>query len=437
MNERKSVLSEETVSMPRIDESYLKIQHESGLSIYVHPKDMSVTYAILCVNFGSMDQSFVDENGYPCLELPHGTAHFMEHKIFENEDGSDSFERFSALGADANAYTTHNRTVYLFNCTEYFDECLEELLHFVTHPCFRKESIDRERDIIAQEILMYEDNPYSRAQEALIEAMYFKHPIKNKVSGTVESIEDITAETLYECHSQFYKASEMSLVICGNADPDNVVSIVDKVMIESNPSRGKRRLKVTSFEEPITVRCERVEIQMPINRPILNLGFKLPVPLPEDASIERDLALDLICEMLFSRSTELYSTLFDGGFIAPWFSSSLADSEDYANISISTETEHCDKVIELIENYIDQKLENGFESEEFERCRRVGYAELISTFDSTEDIAEFMIEGIVKHRNIYDYITTVESLTKEYVESVFRQTFSNRQKSVVIITPTN
>ena len=117
-----------------IGEKYYYLQHKSGLDVYVVPKKMSTSYAIFGTKFGSIDNRFALDGKE--IVLPDGIAHFLEHKMFEQEDGTDAFLRFAKTGANANAYTTFERTCYLFSATSKFYESLEILLDFVSHPFF-------------------------------------------------------------------------------------------------------------------------------------------------------------------------------------------------------------------------------------------------------------------------------------------------------------
>ncbi|MBQ3125913.1 MAG: insulinase family protein, partial [Clostridia bacterium] len=152
-------------------EEYTKISHHSGLDIYVFPKKLSTAYAIFATKYGSVDTRFKLAGDSEFVEIPDGVAHFLEHKMFENEDGIDTFEKFSAYGADANAYTSHNRTAYLFSCTTHFRESLTELLTYVTHPYFTPETVQKEQGIIGQEIRMGDDNPGTRRYYQLLQSL--------------------------------------------------------------------------------------------------------------------------------------------------------------------------------------------------------------------------------------------------------------------------
>ena len=214
----------------RLRERYVRIDHPSGLPVYVFPKPLTTTYAIFSTRYGSVDTKFRRTGDTDWVETPDGIAHFLEHKLFENADGSDSFERFSAYGADANAYTTCNRTSYLFSCTERFEESLEELLRFVTTPYFTKQSVKKEQGIIAEEIREYDDNPWERCFQNLMEGLYEKNPIRVNICGTEKSISRITPEILRECYDAFYRLSNMALIVCGDVCEEDVVKIVDRVL---------------------------------------------------------------------------------------------------------------------------------------------------------------------------------------------------------------
>ena len=151
----------------RLNEQYYEIKHRSGLRIFVFPKKFSTCYGVIGTDFGSVDDKFSVDGKE--ISLPAGTAHFLEHKLFECEDGISADEHFAALGAETNAYTAYSSTRYLFSATKNYEECLSELLHFVTHPYFTEENVKKEQGIIAQEIKMGEDNPSNEVLYGMLE----------------------------------------------------------------------------------------------------------------------------------------------------------------------------------------------------------------------------------------------------------------------------
>ena len=197
-------------------EEYTKFSHPSGLDIYVFPKKLSTTYAIFGAKYGSIHNRFKLDGESDWTVVPDGIAHFLEHKLFACPDGTDAFERFSEYGADANAYTSFNKTCYLFSCTDRFEESLGELLDFVTHPYFTEESVNSEIGIISEEIKMYDDNPSDRCFYGMLEGMYKSNSVRRNICGTKKSISRITPELLYSCYNTFYQLSNMALVVCGD-----------------------------------------------------------------------------------------------------------------------------------------------------------------------------------------------------------------------------
>ena len=213
-----------------INEKFYTLHHASGLDIYVIPKKHSTAFAVFGTRYGSADRTFklAGEDDY--LTVPDGVAHFLEHKMFENEDGTDAFALYAPFGGNANAFTSFTSTVYLFSCTEHFDENLRVLLSFVTSPHFTEETVRKEQGIIGEEIKMYIDNPSWRVYFNLLRALYVHHPVRVDIAGTVESIAQITPEILYRCYNTFYNLHNMALCICGDVTPEQVKAVADEVL---------------------------------------------------------------------------------------------------------------------------------------------------------------------------------------------------------------
>ena len=395
----------------RLRERYEFTKHPSGLGVYVFPKALTATYAILSTRYGSVDCKFRREGERDWIEIPDGVAHFLEHKLFENADGSDSFERFSALGADANAYTSCNRTAYLFSCTEHFSESLEELLTFVTSPYFTEETVAKERGIIAEEIRMYDDSPWERCFQNLMEGMYHSHPVRRPICGSERSIARITPDMLYDCYRLFYQPSNAVLVVCGNVASEEVMKVVDRIL----PSeRQEIPVEKYRFEEPREVRQSLVTARMQVAKPVFTIGIKdVDVPSDPDARARRDAAMCLLEEILFSRSGKFYSELFEEGLITPSYSFGYSISEDFGFHNLSGESDSPEEVGRRLWQYLDHVRENGIDPEEFERCRRVLYADELRSFDSTEEIANNLLSSLFDDCELFGYPELLESICIE------------------------
>ena len=399
----------------RLRERYVRIDHESGLKIYIFPKALSTTYAIFSTKYGSVDRKFRMAGG-DWIEVPDGVAHFLEHKLFENEDGSDSFARFSELGVDANAYTTCNRTSYLFSCTDHFEEALEELLTFVTHPHFTKASVKKEQGIIAEEIRMYDDNPWERCFQNLMEGLYERNPIRVNICGTEKTISKITPKILNDCYRAFYQLSNMALIVCGEIEEETVLRVADRVL----PKQGKMIPVERWIEsEDATAYRSRVSARMQVAKPIFSIGIKDGnVPTDPRERIRRDAAMSLLEEILFSRSGRFYNTLFEEGLITPSYSYGYSIAEGFAFHALTGECDDPEEIERRFLAFLEEAKREGVSREDFERCRRALYADVIRNYDSTEDIATELLTFVFDGGELFDYPSVIESLTWEEINTL-------------------
>lgn len=418
-----------------LHEQYQKYTHPCGLDIYVFPKEMSTTYAVLGTRYGSLHNRFRLADEEEMLTVPDGIAHFLEHKLFTNEDGSDSFERFSEYGADANAYTSFNKTAYLFSCTDRFEESLAELLDFVTHPYFTKESVDSEMGIISEEIRMYDDSPSDRCFYGLLEAMYEHHSVRRNICGSTASIRKITPELLYRCYDCFYQFSNMALIVCGNVDAETVLAIADRHLPKSAKNLPIVYDNENRKEAPQSFRSEHVE-HMQVSKPLFAIGFKdTDIPSDPEKRQRKDAAMAILDEMLFARAGELYGSLFERELISPAFSYGYTISESFAYHSLSGEATDPRLVLAEVRSYLDKKAVEGLSREDFERARRVMYAEFVKSFDSTDNIANNLLNFICEDSELLHYADIVRDVTFEEVCAYFNVAFREEFTALSVIMP--
>lgn len=413
-----------------LGEHYLCYRHPSGLPIYVFPKKLSTAYALFAADYGASD-NILSAEGKPTL--PSGVAHFLEHKLFANADGSDSFERFSALGADANAYTSHTRTVYLFSCTDRFDEAFSELLTFVTHPYFTEENVARERGIIAEEIRMCRDNPYERCYYNMLRGMYHTHPVASDVCGTLASVARITPETLYTAYRTFYDLSNMVLAVCGDVAPETVFDLADQLL----PKTAKNA-PVPRLSNKITPRVyrPRTAAKGVVARPIFSIGIKdTAVPSESAARVRRDACFSVLQEILFGPSGELYQSLTDRGMIAPGLATDYVISRDAAFQQIAGEADDPEAVLGEILAYIEKMRKTGIPQADFERCRRVEYAEYIKSFDSCEEIANTLLSFVMEGATLFEQAEVIRTMRREEVENLLCTCYRPEQITLSVVDP--
>ena len=306
---------------------------ETGLTIMCIPKENTrKKYAIFSVEYGSNDNEFIIDGENEKTTIPDGVAHFLEHKLFEQENGTNSLDVLSSLGVEANAYTTNDHTAYLFECTNNFEPALDELLKYVQNPYFTDQNVEKEKGIIAQEINMYDDEPEWRAYINCMKGLYKVNPIRIDVAGSVETIQKIDKEILYKCYNNFYVQNNMILVVCGNFNPEEIIEkIKGKITLSS-----KNKAKVIEVNEPEEINQKEIIANMDVSIPIFTLGYKLK-PIKENKS-KISLSLEIILEILFGTSSECYKELYEKGLIFENVSATYEYARDYANILIQGKT---------------------------------------------------------------------------------------------------
>ena len=329
-------------------ESYREIKHKSGLTILVLNKPgYESTHAVFATKYGSIDTAIMQDDG-TFLTIPEGTAHFLEHKLFESED-LDAFERFAKTGAYANAFTSFDMTGYIFSCSENFKENLSILLDFVQSPYFTEETVQKEQGIIGQEIRMYKDSADWEVMFNMLRAMYEKNPIRTDIAGTEESIAGITAEMLYGCYKNFYNLNNMVLAVAGKATAEEVLEVADEMLKEGSGKRAVREFRKES-KEP----CERfIEEKLPINVPVFMLGYKEDIETPE-RSLKESVCTEIIHEIITGRSSPLYERLLEESLINNSFSNEYFFGFGYACSLFSGESTDPERAA----NEIRQEIKN-------------------------------------------------------------------------------
>ncbi len=383
--------------------------HSSGLKVYLcEKKDFSANYAVFGTHYGSIDCEFAVDNKEP-IRVPEGIAHFLEHKLFESEDG-DAFTKFAVTGASANAYTSFDRTCYLFNCSENFYENLDILLNFVSSPYFTAETVKKEQGIIGQEIRMYDDAPSWCVLFNLLRALYHNHPVKIDIAGTVESIAKITDKTLYDCYNTFYNPSNMFLCICGNFDIDRVLTMIDEKITASKKHEIKRIMPI----EPKGIVTSYIEKEMPVALPMFVLGIKDNL-VTENHSTKHITATDLLLELCAGRISPLYDRLLNEGLINNNFSTEYFYGFGYSAILFDGESAEPEKVKQAIINEISNIAQNGVDPELFEDARRKLYGRKIRLFSDVEETVNVFIDCAINESGPYDTLDVLRSITAEDV----------------------
>lgn len=387
----------------------LHVKHESGLDIYIMEMEgYHSAFALFGTKYGSINTRFRLRGEDTYAEVPEGIAHFLEHKLFENED-CDAFAQYARTGANANAYTSFDRTAYLFRCSENFAESLEILLSFVQKPYFTQESVDKEQGIIAQEIRMNDDEAGWRVFFNMLKAMFHNHPVRIDIAGTEASIRKIDADLLYRCYNTFYNLHNMVLSVAGNVKADEVLAICDKLLRQCD-DQGLEQLYA---DEPDTVVKNYVEDTLPVGAPIFNLGFKLR-PKKGRELVKAELLSSTLLEVLLGSASKLYNDMLGDGLINSEFETDIPFTGDgYFVLSCGGETHDPEQVRDRILAELARAKEEGFDRESFERIKRVHYGSLIRSLSSVEENASMMLNAYMAGLPPFSSIEALAEITYE------------------------
>jgi predicted Zn-dependent peptidase len=352
-------------------------------------KGFSSAYALFGTKYGSVDSTFKTCRDNDFVTVPAGIAHFLEHKLFENED-CDVFKLYAETGANANAYTSFDKTAYLFQSTRSFAENLEILLKFVQEPYFTDETVQKEQGIIAQEIKMYDDSPEWRVFFNCLEAVYHNNPVRINIAGTVDTIAEIDADLLYRCYNTFYNLNNMVISVAGNFDPDEALEICDRLL---KPSEDIE-LRAMIPEEPPLVREKLVREKLSCGIPLFQIMFKLPNEFAADP--RNYVYYNIMLETALGKNTRFYQEAYEAGLINETFNVGVFTGRGYFLCVADGEAREPEKVYAAIKAEL-RRLKSpesgGLCETDFIRIKKQTYGELISPLTSAESVANSMLNA--------------------------------------------
>ncbi len=409
-----------------IKETCLKYTAPGGLKVFMLPMEgYSSAVAQFSARFGSQDNSF-SVNGGEYTRIPDGTAHYLEHKLFESEE-KDAFSLFAQTGASCNAGTSFDYTQYYFSCADNFRKNLEILLDFVQDPYFTAENVEKERGIIGQEITMYRDNPAWRVFTNLLEGLYSKNPVRNDIAGTVESISHITEKTLYDCYNAFYNPANMFLCVSGNFDPDDVISVCES-RLKSRPALD---VKAEPFDEPIQVNRRRTALQMPVAKPIFEIGFKLPSKSVSE-SMEDYVYYGILFDIMLGDTSDFFGEMRENGLLNEEFSDGVFSGRGHLFPFARGESDDPDRVLAEIQRRISAFKAVPPSEEEFERIKRSTYGALVRDYNNVDSVASTLSEAALADEEPFSVIETAAAADyRKMLERLYALDEDNASISII------
>lgn len=434
MKEMTMKLTMNKIHNPEVNETLLHTVLENGLPVYILPKKgFEQKYAIFATNYGSIDDKFRVHGNGEVVKVPDGIAHFLEHKMFENED-LNTFDKFAALGANVNAFTTYTSTSYLFDTIENFDESLDLLLDFVQSLYLTDESVEKEKGIIAQEINMYDDDPDWVGYLNLMKCLFHNHLVRVDIAGSVESIYEIDRNALTQCYETFYHPSNMVLFLQGDFDVDQVIERVQANQLKKNYS-PQPPIERFYPEEPRTVAQRRMEATMSVSRPIYNLGFKEQnLGKRGDELLKQDLLTNMLLELLVGKGSELYQEMYASGLIDDSFAVSYTGENDHGMTVIGSHTTDPERLHQVLMHGIEAR-KGHLTPEGMERVRKRMIGDYIVAFDSLKATAQNFVSYFFKEMNLFHELQILNSITLTDLEERLQEHFDVDYHAVSLILP--
>lgn len=423
------------VTFEHIGETVFEKKLSNGLRVVILPKpDFNKTFATFTTNYGSIDNQFIPIGKQEKIRVPDGIAHFLEHKLFEKEDG-DVFQDFSKQGASANAFTSFTRTAYLFSTTQDVNQNLITLLDFVQRPYFTDETVEKEKGIIGQEIRMYDDNPDWRAFYGVIENMYETHPVKIDIAGTEESIANITKDLLYECYETFYHPSNMLLFVIGPVDENEILHLIEENQAKKFFKPEQQLTRFFDSEREGVVQQKQI-IPMAVHTPKCIVGFKEnKLNRQGEELIKHEVAVNILLDLMFGQSSTNFEVLYDKGLVDSSFFYDYTEEQSFGFSVIGSNTKDPENLASTLLTMVNDYRKKKINEDEFMRMKRKHIGSVLRSMNSLEFIANeytrYQFNGI----NLFNVTKVIEELQSDYIENVLHTHFVEPSFTVCQVVP--
>ena len=413
--------------LPLLGDTLYIDTHKTGLKMVVWPMpEASSAYAVFATKYGSINNTLPTADG-GTEEVPEGIAHYLEHKLFESENG-DAFTRYAATGANANAYTTFDRTAYMFHATENVLPSLEILLDFVQDPYFTEETVQKEQGIIGQEIRMGEDQPGRRVFFNLLRAVFHNHPARVDIAGTVDTIARITPDLLYRCYHRYYNLHNMVLVVAGNVTPEQVTEVADRLLkpcADFTPAPFE-------VDEPTSVCQEYIESAMAVASPQFYIGFKEAAPVLDAENIA---VCRILTELIAGKSSPLYEQLMKEGLINDQFEVDYFMGPGYCVWLVGGESSDPKRVKELVCAEITRLQKEGIDPAAADAVRRGVYGRMVAAMDDPTDCAETVLSNVLDGLRPLEELEVLRDLSVDTLQQHLTRRINPTACSLSVVNP--
>lgn len=419
------------IPLSRLDLTVFYEKLENGLEVFIVPKNnVNNIYVTYSTKYGSNQNDFVPINQNKMIHVPLGIAHFLEHQLFNQEDGNDVMTFYSERGTDVNANTNKTKTTYLFSGPDFFEENLEFLLDYVEKPYFTDESVNKEKGIIEQEIKMYQDKPFNRLYEGIIYNCFHKHPIKYPIIGSIKSINQITKEDLYTCYNTFYHPSNMFITVTGNVDCEKTLDIIKQHETKRHLEKAKP-IKLETYDEPDTVSKKAETINLNVTIPKVAIAFKInidkikKVPKTEITSYIRILFLSKL-----GATSEFNEKLKEEQIITSFIDTYVVETDKHAVVVVATESKKPEDFIKKIRSELSNLT---LSEEELDLKKRAYISNAIYASDSIMSINHKIMNDITKYNKLFDNdIEIIENYNMKDMDEIIKAISLNNYTTYIV-----
>lgn len=422
-----------TINISKTNETLYYEKLNNGLEVYIVPNNNQKNYYITFnTRFGSNNTEFKTNNDTTFKKVPNGIAHYLEHLMFNMENGS-AFDYFSKLGASVNAFTTYDLTCYEVYSSTYFKENLNYLLDYVQTPYFTEELVKNERGIITEEINMYNNNPNTELTYSAYKNIFVKDNRKNLISGSVNDINKITVKDIFNCYNTFYNPSNMFIIITGKVNPYEALAIIE----ENQKNKNFNNVTITNKQiiEPSKVNEKYIILEMNVEINKVSVSYKIPRKNFKKLNLtdlELNTYISILFNILYDSTSNIQDKLISSKIIQNGININKTFTKDYVVISLTTETEYPDSLIKMIQ----EELKNiNIKEEDLNRKLKVYKSSYILHFDDIEAVNNNIQDNIIGYNGFIDnYMDLYNEINIKTLNDISKL-LKNKTESILIIKP--
>ncbi len=382
---------------------------KEGLSTtIIHKPGFKRSVAALGTSFGSIN--LTQKVDGKIVEHKKGLAHFLEHKLFDDE-GEDILAKFSKYGANANAFTSFDQTVYYFNTNMDVVEPLKLLLTFVNRFDITEASVEKEKGIIVEELRMYDKMPEMTLLMKTYDSVYHSFPMKYDIGGTEDSVNETTLEDLNTAYALNYNPNKMSLMIITGDEPQKIKEIVDSVDINLETYRVEDVFE----KEPLEVVRENHVIPFNVKTDKMSLSFKFKYDGHD--TLFDEFAIRMILALNFTEFNDAYQTWLDDEIINDFFSYDVDLRDGFGVVCFFNEGDKHEVFQDVIKNTISSlKIDELC----YNQIKKRYYGQTILSLSQYDRYALNMLSAHFKGYNYYDYLSKIKDIEISQLEDLLK-----------------